>query len=290
MTVRETCDQIWLQLKDTYMPTPTEDIWKRMARRFNERWNFPNCIGALGKHVKIEAPANTGPLFFYYYEGTFSIVLLALVDADYRFLAIDVGSYGGNSDGDIFADSVLGRALQRGTLNVPPPLEHPSAPELGKVNHVIVADEAFPMKPYLLQPYGGKRLEEDKRIFNLRLSRERRISENVFIILTQRFRVYKRPMDVNSDLSIVKATCILCNFLHHEVVGQVGQGDSFDLMLAMHVYSSSRGQGATVHLKRLSTLETHSENILSHLLVRYHGSTTVCGVDSDCRHTVSHTV
>ncbi len=133
------------------MPTPTEGIWKHTARRFNERWNFTIFIGALdGKHVKIEAPVNTGSLF--YYKSSFSIVLLALVDADYRFLAIDVGSYGGNIEGGIFADFVLGRALQRGTLNVPSQLELPSAPELGKVNHVIVADEAFPMKPYLLRP------------------------------------------------------------------------------------------------------------------------------------------
>lgn len=214
-------------------------------------WNFPNCIGALdGKHVKIEAPANTGSLFFNY-KGTFSIVLLALVDADYRFLAIDVGSYGGNSDGGIFANSALGRALQRGTLNVPPPLELPSAPELGMVNHIIVADEAFPMKPYLLRPYGGKHLEEDKRIFNLRLSRARRISENAFGILTQRFRVYKRPMEVNPDLadSIIKATCILCSYLRHEVVGQADQGDSFDFdddgNASLHEFQRPRGNRAS---------------------------------------------
>ncbi|XP_042273182.1 uncharacterized protein LOC121900727 [Thunnus maccoyii] len=136
--VGETCDQIWLQLKDKHMPAPTEEIWKNTARRFNERWNFPNCLGALdGKHVRIEAPANTGSLFINY-KGTFSTVLLALGDAGNHFLAIDVGSYGGNSNRGIFADSALGRALQCGTLNVPPPLELPSAPELGKVNHVIV--------------------------------------------------------------------------------------------------------------------------------------------------------
>lgn len=143
-----------------------------------------------------------------------------------------MGSYGGNSDGGIFANSALRRALQRGTLNVPPPLELPSAPELGKVNHIIIimADGAFPMKPYLLRPNGGKHLEEDKRIFNLRLSRACRISENAFGILTQRFRVYKRPMEVNPDLAdrIIKATCILCNYLRHEVEGQADQGDRFD--------------------------------------------------------------
>ncbi len=211
------------------MPAPAKEIWKYTARRVNEKWNFRNCIGALdGKHVRIQAPANTGSLCFNY-KGTFSTVLLALVDANYHLFAIDVGSYGGNSDGGIFSDSVLGWALQCGTLNFPPPRELPSAPELGKVNHVIVADEAFPMKPYLLRPYPVKRLEEDKHIFNLCPSKARRISENAFSILTC-IRVFKRPMEVNPDLAdnIVKATCVLCNYLHQDVAGQAGQDDSFD--------------------------------------------------------------
>lgn len=129
-----------------------------------------------GKHIFIQAPANSGSLYFNY-KGTFSVVLLALVDADYRFLVVDVGSYGSNSDGGIFANSVLGKALRDGTLNVPPPSELPGAPELGKV---------FPLKPYLLRPYPRRRLPTDKIIFNYRLSRARRISENVFGILSQR--------------------------------------------------------------------------------------------------------
>ncbi|KAJ8356651.1 hypothetical protein SKAU_G00194450 [Synaphobranchus kaupii] len=36
-------------------------------------------------------------------------------------------------------------------------------PKLGPVPYVVVADEAFPMKPYLLQPYPGSRLQEDLR-------------------------------------------------------------------------------------------------------------------------------
>jgi hypothetical protein len=40
-----------------------------------------------------------------------SIVLLALVDHDYSFSVIDIGSYGSNSDGGIFRRSILGEGL-----------------------------------------------------------------------------------------------------------------------------------------------------------------------------------
>lgn len=213
--VKDACDVIWAQMRETHMPVPTEELWKNTARRFQERWNFPNCIGALdGKHVVIQAPTNSGSKF-YNYKGTSSVVLLALVDASYKFLAIDVGGFGSNSDGGIFANSRLGQALQGGNLNVPAPCPLPSAPELGQVPFVIVADEAFPMKPFLLRPYPWKRLPEDQRVFNYRLSRARRIVENVFGILSQCWRVYQRRLQVSPDTadSIIKATCILTNYL-----------------------------------------------------------------------------
>ena len=112
------------------------------------------------------------------------------MDANYPFLAIDLGSYR-SSNGGIFANSAFAKALNDGSLKVPPPAELPGAPELGKVNHVIVADEAFPMRSYFLQPYPGKRREEGKHILNLRLSRARRISEIAFGILTQGLRFVK---------------------------------------------------------------------------------------------------
>nr|CAI5835505.1 unnamed protein product [Callosobruchus analis]CAI5854414.1 unnamed protein product [Callosobruchus analis] len=93
------------------MPSPTEEIWKTVEKNFCELWNFPNCIGAIdGKHVVIEAPVNSGSLYFNY-KKTFSVVLLALVDANYRFISVDVGAYGKNSDGGIFASSNMGKAL-----------------------------------------------------------------------------------------------------------------------------------------------------------------------------------
>lgn len=103
-------------------------------------------MGALdGKHVVIQAPARSGFQFFNY-KGTYSIVLLALVDASYRFRVVDVGVFGRSSDGGILAVSPFGRAVREGTLDLPEDAPLPGADDLGPMPHVFVADEAFPLK------------------------------------------------------------------------------------------------------------------------------------------------
>lgn len=69
--------------------------------------------------------------------------------------------------------------------------------------YVIVGDEAFPLKKYLLtiRPYPGSQIQEDrsKRIFNYRLSRARTVSENVFGILSQKFQLYNRRLKLKPE-------------------------------------------------------------------------------------------
>ena len=197
-----------------HFPQTTAD-WEVIAGDFEEKWNFPHCLGAIdGKHVVRRAPGNTGSLYFNY-KGTFSVVLMALVDANLKFIAIDVGSYGRNSDGGIFSNSNLGKSILTSTINFPEDSPLPKAPHLGPMPYVVVGDEAFPLRANIMRPYPEKGCARDQHIFNYRLSRARRIVENAFGILAARWRVLHTKIGVRPALvnDIVKASCVLHNYL-----------------------------------------------------------------------------
>ena len=141
-----------------------------LRRAFRERWAFPNCLGSInGKHVVIRAPNNSGSLN-YNYKGTYSIVLLAVVDSQYCFRVVDVGSYGRTSDGGVLANSIFGQALRAGTLGIREDVLLPGADHLGPQPFVFVADEAYPLRRDLMQPFPGTHLYGSRRAFNFRLS------------------------------------------------------------------------------------------------------------------------
>lgn len=73
-----------------------------------------------------------------------------------------------------------------------------------------------------MKPYPQRNLNEEQRIFNYRLSKGRRISENVFGILTSRFRVFLSTLCVKpeSAVSVVMAAIVLHNFLRSKVPGR----------------------------------------------------------------------
>lgn len=200
------------------MPSPTTEQWQNIEKDFCTKWNYPNCIGALdGKHVVTEKPPNSGSTYFNY-KKQFSVVLMALVDADLRFITVDVGAYGKNSDGGIFKNSALGRALNGGMLKIPEPKKLPGTDIL--MPHVIVGDEAFPLSTNLMRPYPGVQLRNNnlKKIYNYRHSRARRCSENAFGLLCKKFRIFFKTLNVipeHLDIIIMAATC-LHNFLRND--------------------------------------------------------------------------
>ena len=75
--------------------------------------SFLNYLAAIdGKHITIQYQQRSGA-FYLNYKKTFSVVLLAFVDAHYNFIAVDVGSYVKNNDGGIFFHSNIGKALKK---------------------------------------------------------------------------------------------------------------------------------------------------------------------------------
>nr|CAH7746041.1 unnamed protein product [Callosobruchus chinensis] len=177
---------MWKVLKPLYMPEPTSQKWESIALDFQERWQFPHCVGAI--------------------DAT---------DSAYRFISIDVGSMGRFSDGNIFASSVLGKKIMKQTLKLPqpsliPPIDIP-------IPYVFVADEAFPLLENVMRPFPRRSVTDnyERKVFNYRLSRARQTVECSFGILSSRFRIFQKPVEISVDsvVHVVKAACVLHNYL-----------------------------------------------------------------------------
>jgi hypothetical protein len=98
------CEAIWNKLSRTEIPQPTEEECNKKGEQFYSLWQFPNCIRPIdGKHIEIQAPHNSGSLFFNH-KNTFSVILSALVDANCKFTITDVGGYGKSSDEGLLQD------------------------------------------------------------------------------------------------------------------------------------------------------------------------------------------
>lgn len=191
----------------------SETRWRAIAEEFCRKWNFPQCLGSIdGKHVQIVAPEHSGSLYFNY-KGTFSIVLLGVADANYNFLYADVGCQGRISDGGVFKYTSLYEDLERKRLNVPG--EEPLPVRTKSVPFVFVGDDAFALSTYMMKPYAGRTpgASSPERIYNYRLSRARRVIENVFGIMSSKFRVLLKPIALNPDK--VEAVVLTCIYLHN---------------------------------------------------------------------------
>ena len=176
-------------------------------------WNFPHCLGALdGKHVVLQAPINSGSEFFSY-KSTFTIVLFALVDADYNFLYVNAGGQGRISDGGIFKNCSLYKKLEKNNLNFPEPK---SLNDEHKIPYFFLGDEAFALTNSLMKPFSGLYPKGSlQRIFNFRLSRARRTVENVFGIMSAIFRILRKPLLLEPTKAevVVMTVAHLHNFL-----------------------------------------------------------------------------
>lgn len=137
---------------------------------------------------------------------------MAVADANNRFLMIDVGAYGKDSDGSIMSNSNFYKRIENGSLKLPTETKFPNSNF--STPYVFIGDEAFPLRNYMMRPFPRKQCQEnDKAYYNYRLSRARMTVECAFGIMSSKFRILLKSIETtekNAD-HIVKAICMLHN-------------------------------------------------------------------------------
>ena len=126
---------------------------------------------------------------------------------------VDIGDSGRQNDGRVFSNCSLGYAIKNNKLNFPDPENIGNSEKI--LSYVLVSDDGFGLKKYMIKPHHNKNIPLDQKISNYRLSRARRFIENTFGIGTTRFRIFRRPIIANLDKVILTTQAIeaLRNFL-----------------------------------------------------------------------------
>lgn len=165
-----------------------------------------------GKHVVIQRPENTVGEF-YNYKGTHSIVLFAIVDANYCFTYVNVGCQGRISDGGVFKSTAFYKKIEKNELNLPH--NEPLRGRTMSVPYVLVADDAFALSTYTMKPYSTDlNVGSPKRVYNYRLSRARRMVENAFGLLASVFRIFRKPIELKVDSTVIDIV-LSCVYIHN---------------------------------------------------------------------------
>ena len=120
----------------------------------------------------------------------------------------------------------LGQSLENGSLGLPPDSCPPGSTSSIALPHVIVGDEAFPLKTYLLRPYPGSKISDTQcHTFNRRHSRARIVVLCAFGILAQRFHCFRGPPQVEPEnpSRIVPSASVLHNLLREKVMSKTAR-------------------------------------------------------------------
>ncbi|KAL8567704.1 hypothetical protein ACOMHN_009012 [Nucella lapillus] len=191
----------------------------------------PDVAEAIIEEYGDELCPRRGGSVYYNYKGYHSIILFAAADAYYKFTWVDVGANGSASDCQVFNSSELKEAIEDDTISFPDP--DPLPGDNVDMPYFLAGDNAFPLRTWLMKPFSRRELDNDERIFNYRLSRGRRVIENAFGILANRFRVLLTTM--RQSRGTVTKIVLACVCLHNLLrSGEHGPPPSVDLEDEQH--------------------------------------------------------
>ncbi|XP_054843555.1 uncharacterized protein LOC129335128 [Eublepharis macularius] len=171
---------------------------------------FPHCIGTIdGCHIPICAPGGR-PEQYGNRKHFSSILLQGTVDHTGIFIDVEVGWSGKNHDAFVFSHSALCSAMDSGTfllgnqcitvhgIQVPP---------------LIISDGAYPMRRWLMKPFGNTASSAMERHLDRCLCRARNTIERSFRRLKSRWRSLSTCLRAREQniVSIVTTAVVLHN-------------------------------------------------------------------------------
>ncbi|KAF4529379.1 hypothetical protein B566_EDAN017620 [Ephemera danica] len=214
-------------------PIPIAE-YKSIAEEFHSRWNLPHCLGVVdGKHIRMKGPEHSNSLY-YNYKGYFSVVLMAICDANYNFTLVEVGHVGSVCDSTIFRQCEFGQRIMNKTLDVPQ--DQPLPGQVSVLNYdnfpfFFIGDEAFPLKTNIMRSFPKGQLNKDNanyvanNIFNYRLCRARRVVENAFGILVAKWRIFHTLIEVKPEHGVLLVQACSGQYVRERITGDVYNTD-----------------------------------------------------------------
>src|SRR5215468_8588319 len=89
---------------------------------------------------------------------------MAVADADYCFISVEVGAYDSSGDSNVFKNSKFGKLMESNKLNIPDLSVLSIDAEGLSMPFVPAGDEAFALSEHVLRPYPNKTLKADSHI------------------------------------------------------------------------------------------------------------------------------
>ncbi|XP_035022999.1 protein ANTAGONIST OF LIKE HETEROCHROMATIN PROTEIN 1 [Hippoglossus stenolepis] len=265
--VRDMCHAIVGLLSSIYLRPPNEQELEDSAQLFLNNVGFPHCVAAIATlHTAIITPSNNASDYANP-AGWFSVLSQVAVSGRGQFWDVCASFPGGTDPAEILQSSSLWTTAAEGGLSPAPLPVFMGRP----LRYVLLGEACYPLQSWLMKPYPEQRgrgaihaaLTEPQRLFNRRLSRARRVSDEALLRLRARWQCLSKRNDCGLDVvpTMILACCILHNICE-------SHGDAFTAEWLAEVAQSESPQPSHKQLPSTSVEQSQGEEV-RHLFSDY---------------------
>lgn len=176
------------------MPTPTTELWQKIASGFNYRHDIPNCAGVFTTlYVKLRDEQ--------------WLLILALIDANYKYILVEVGDYSLDPQ-SVWDKSILARRLRANDLGIP----NSEMVDGFDLPYVVIGGKDFPTLPPFLTPFQDIDVEDNdaNKVFNCRIEPILEISLEAGYRLRRRWRMLQHTIKLPPHIAERMILTICC--------------------------------------------------------------------------------